>query len=132
MTMILSTSTSAFAANTEQFQITSSAQSRIIFDGTGSKHLEFGTKYVTIAHVNPSESIGFNAEIMIMIPNNFAYHAYNGVQMLDKYGNVLWEDSDAIPYCSYANFKCGKDVYTVQVKTSSGTAEGYAGFIREL
>lgn len=42
------------------------------------------------------------------------------VQMLDENGNVLWSENDSCPGLSSRVYRCGADVYSIEVRVDSG------------
>lgn len=66
-----------------------------------------------------SSKKGFNTDVYIKVINTSV--SRNDIRMLDRYGRVVWEQEGAIGMNqSLAQFWCGSDVYTVQVKTQYG------------
>lgn len=47
------------------------------------------------------------------------------IQMLGKSGNVIWEESGAIPGQGSRIFICGNDVYKIRLKTQAGLGTAY-------
>lgn len=115
--MLISNSVTGLAATTNEVH---SAQSRVVFDGSGSQKLKINTVYKTIAHVDPNSSIGFNAEIVILVTLNNSI-CTNDIRMLDKNKKVVWESKGAILYLGTRNFTCGPDVYEVQIRTQDNS-----------
>lgn len=68
------------------------------------------TDWTTIA----TASNGFGCNVQV---NTFNTQInYVSVRMLDKSGNVVWSETNAIPYNKTRVFSCGSDVYQIQVK----------------
>lgn len=78
------------------------------------------TSWKTLA----TSTTGFNCNVFISCWNTAVYRC--DVRMLGRNGNVLWSESGAIGGRDNRIFKCGSDVYTIQVKTQGGTATVYA------
>lgn len=86
------------------------------------------TSWKTIA----TASSGFDCKVDISCTN------FNNVpcdiRMLNSKGTVLWEESGAIRITSIVGsggygsriFECGSDVYTIQIRTQSGTGTAIA------
>lgn len=77
-----------------------------------------------------TSSTGFNCKVYIQCRNtkfmsNMSV-AYGSIRMLDKDGNILWEEEKAVPGQGSRVFKCGKDVYTILIKTQAGNGLAYA------
>lgn len=51
------------------------------------------------------------------------------VRMLDKKGNVLWSQSEAVPGWGKRVFWCGKDVYKIQVRYNRGIGSAASTYI---
>lgn len=90
-----------------------------------SKQLQTSTSWKTVA----SSTKGFNCNVMIKCENTVfvGFHiSRNHIRMLGKNGNILWEEEGAIDGSSKRIFKCGSDVYTIQIRTESGKGLAYA------
>lgn len=69
----------------------------------------------------------------VRITNNNAYaNTYTSIRMLGKNGEKVWEKTDAIPGFNYADFKCGSDVYTIQVKNVYGDGHAWIRYLKEI
>lgn len=90
-----------------------------------AKALVTTTSWKTIA----SSTTGFNCNVYIKCSNT----ALSGwtvvpsdIRMLGKNGNVVWEEKGAIAGLGDRVFYCGSDVYTIQIRTQSGSGTAYA------
>lgn len=77
------------------------------------------TSWTTIA----TSTTGFNCNIEILSRN--AAISTTHIRMLDKNGNVLWSENDAIACNDSRIFWCGSDVYTIQARTATGLTSIY-------
>lgn len=88
--------------------------------------LSINTSWKTIA----SSTTGFNCNVWIASYNLGTIGlsiAPSDIRMLDKSGNVLWQESGAVAGTgAQRQFWCGSDVYTIQIRTQTGTGTAYA------
>lgn len=92
---------------------------------TSSRQLQTTTSWKTLA----TSTKGFDCNVFIKCENTVFVGlriAKNHVRMLDKNGNILWEESGAIKGSAQRIFKCGSDVYTIQIRTEAGKGLAYA------
>ena len=88
--------------------------------------IDTNTKWKTVA----KSTNGFDCKVRIF--NHNAAVARSDVKMLGKNGNVVWQESGALPGYAERIFDCGSDVYEIQVKTQSGLGSAYASYAGEL
>lgn len=113
--MLLSISVTAFAAGNNNYKYTQSHK----------LHTNDNT-WQTIA----TSTNGFDC--WVRITNNNSYpNTYSSIKMLGRNGETLWEKEDAIPGFNYADFECGSDVYTIQVKNVYGDGYAWIRYLRE-
>lgn len=113
--MLLGISVTAFAAGNNNYMYT---QSRKLHTNDSN--------WQTIA----TSSNGFDC--WVRITNNNGYpNTYTSIKMLGKNGEKLWEKEDAIPGFNYADFECGSDVYTIQVKNVYGDGYAWIRYLKE-
>lgn len=61
-----------------------------------------------------TSTTGFGCNVQV---NTFNTEVnYVSVKMLGKTGNVVWSETNAIPYNKSRVFECGSDVYEIKVK----------------
>ena len=91
-----------------------------------STMLKIDTSWQTIAY----SSTGFNCNVEIGSYNTGFYGfgvAKTNIRMLAKDGRVIWEEAAAITGDGVSRvFICGSDVYTIQLRTQSGTGSAFA------
>lgn len=61
-----------------------------------------------------TSTTGFGCNVQVATQNTGIN--YVSIQMLGKNGNVLWSETNAIPYNKSRVFECGTDVYKIQAK----------------
>lgn len=88
--------------------------------------ITLSTSWKTIA----TSTTGFNCNVAIscMVTGTDGLGAVRpDVRMLGRNGNVLWSENKSCPGLSTRVYRCGSDVYTIQIKVSngSGTARAY-------
>lgn len=81
--------------------------------------------YTTVA----TSTTGFNRNIRISCNNINVFH-HNDVRMLDRNGNVIWEEYGAVAYNGSRRFWCGSNVYQVQVRVALQNVLGAATPLR--
>ncbi len=88
--------------------------------------LSINTSWKTIA----SSTTGFNCDVWIASYNLGTIGlvvAPSDIRMLGKSGNVVWQESGAVAgNGAQRQFWCGSDVYTIQIRTQTGTGTAYA------
>ena len=86
--------------------------------------LNLTTSWKTIA--KSTSGFGCNVEIVCNTTGTDGFHPlYADIRMLDKNGKVVWSESKSCPGDGTGRiYRCGSDVYTIQVKVqhSGGTA----------
>ena len=75
-------------------------------------------------------SSGFNCNVYIecmntaFLPDTWTVSPTD-IRMLGSNGNVVWEESGAVPGLGNRTFWCGSDVYTIQAKCQVGSGSLY-------
>lgn len=91
------------------------ASSTVALAASSYKSVTVSTTWTTIA----TNSNGFDCNVQIT-----GYLTSVGeridVRMLGKSGNVLWSEEDSCPGLSSRIYRCGSDVYTIQVRVDAG------------
>lgn len=130
--MCLGFTSNAFAAESSSKSAVSSAYNEVTpyannypYPSAG-KALSINTSWKTIA----SSTTGFNCNVWIASYNTGTIGlvvAPSDIRMLGKSGNVVWQESGAVAgNGAQRQFWCGSDVYTIQIKTQTGTGTAYA------
>ena len=93
---------------------------------SAGRTLSINTSWKTIA----SSTTGFNCDVWIASYNLGTIGLVvspSDIRMLGKSGNVVWQESGAVAgNGAQRQFWCGSDVYTIQIKTQTGTGSAYA------
>ena len=46
------------------------------------------------------------------------------IRMIDRDGNIVWEEEDAIPYSSSRQFVCGTNIWKIQARVGGNSVWG--------
>lgn len=134
LTLILSTNTLAYATEAptaELYDVTSSADDASMgntitpFSNQYKSGINISTSWKTIA----TSTTGFGCNVYIKCMNTTLDGLTvvpSDIRMLGKNGNVLWSENGAIPGQGSRIFVCGKDVYTIQIRTQAGVGVAYS------
>lgn len=91
-----------------------------------SKALSITTSWKTIAY----STTGFGCNVSITSHNTGTIGlgiAKSDIRMFDRNGNQLWYESGAVLGSGVPRvFICGSDVYTIQIRTQTGSGTAYA------
>lgn len=90
-----------------------------------SNALVCSTSWKTIA----TSTKGFNCNVFIACMNAGTIGlgiAPSDVRMLGRNGNVLWSESGAVRGQGQRVFKCGSDVFSIQIRTQAGSGSAWA------
>lgn len=113
------------SAATSDYNIVTPYANRYPYPSAGNA-LSINTSWKTIA----SSTTGFNCDVWIGSYNTGTIGlvvAPSDIRMLGRSGNVVWQESGAVAgNGAQRQFWCGSDVYTIQIKTQTGTGMAYA------
>lgn len=132
LVMCLGCTLNAFAAESSSNSAVTSGYNKVTpyannypYPSAGNA-LSITTSWKTIA----SSTTGFNCNVWIASYNTGTIGlivAPSDIRMLGRSGNVVWQESGAVAgNGAQRQFWCGSDVYTIQIKTQTGTGMAYA------
>ena len=93
------------------------ATSSVAFAGESFKNVNVSTQWTEIA--SDTEGFDCNVEIVGWLTS---VGPRIDVRMLGKNNNVVWEEEDSCPGLSSRVYRCGPDVYKIQVRVDSGVS----------
>lgn len=120
--MMCASATTAFASEVDNTQKEIELTRGPHYPYTGmAGGLSINTTYKRVAYCDTSGS-GFNCNVLVGFLNNT--YTNNSVQLRGKTGNVLWTGTHG--FSTSSTYWCGSDVYSIWIKTNSGTGTGWA------
>lgn len=92
--------------------------STVAFAAESFKTVNLSSSWTTIAY----DTDGFDCKVEITGSIITSIGPRIDVRMLGESGNVIWSENDSCPGLASRVYRCGPDVYTIQVKVDRGIA----------